>query len=124
MNKYRTLFSVILIAAMLWNVLYVSFTYAYYFIDQEGFIAEYCVNIDKPELKCNGKCHLKDVAKKDATNDKAPSKMISTKDVTFFIQEREKLEFGYITYTRKRLKKYSNLYSYLKEYSLYHPPQA
>jgi len=124
MNRYRGTFSVILIIAMLWNVFYVSLTYAYYFIDQEGFIAEYCVNIAKPELKCNGKCHLKEVSEKDTTNEKAPSKMMITKDVNLYVQEIKKIGFGFILYTKKQDKKYSNMYSYLSEYNFDHPPQV
>ena len=124
MYRYRNTFSVILIIAMLWNVFYASYTYAYYFIDQEGFVAEYCVNTDKPEMKCNGKCHLKEVSKKDANNDKAPSNVILTKELTLFVQEKEKIDFGFIVYTKKQINYYYNLYSYLSEYALYHPPQG
>ncbi len=124
MYRYRNTFSVILIIAMLWNVFYVSLTYAYYFIDRDGFIAEYCVNIDKPEMKCNGKCHLKEVSKNDSTNEKAPSKVTLTKEVNLFVQEKEKIDFGFIIYTKKQNIKYKNLYSFLSEYALYHPPQA
>ena len=73
MNRRQNIFSLILVTAMLWNVFYVPLTYAYYYIDQSDFIAQFCENTDKPELKCNGKCHLQEVSKKDATNDKAPS---------------------------------------------------
>ena len=124
MDRYRNTFSVILIIAMLWNVFYVSFTYVYYFVDQEGFIAEYCVNIAKPELKCNGKCHLKEVSEKDTTNEKAPSKMMITKDVNLYVQEIKKIGFGFILYTKKPNIKYTNTYSYLSEYNLDHPPQV
>lgn len=124
MNRYKGLFSLILVTALLWNIFHVAITYGYYYIDQSGFIEQFCVNIEKPELKCDGKCHLKDVAEKDSTNDKAPSKMIASKDVTFFVQKKEKIDFGYITYNKKQIKKYSNLYSFLREYSLYQPPQV
>ncbi len=109
---------------MLWNIFHVAITYGYYYLDQSGFIEQFCVNKEKPALKCNGKCHLKDVAEKDSTNDKAPSKMIASKDITLFVLEKENIEFGYIIYNKKQIKKYSNLYSYLSEYSRYHPPQV
>jgi hypothetical protein len=34
-------------------------------------IKNYCVNVDEPELKCNGKCHMKSVLMEEdkATND-------------------------------------------------------
>lgn len=30
-------------------------------LNQDAIAAEFCVNKDKPELQCNGKCHLKDL---------------------------------------------------------------
>ena len=32
---------------------------AYFSLNQDEIIAEYCINKDKPELECNGHCHLK-----------------------------------------------------------------
>lgn len=31
----------------------------YFHINQQAIIAAHCVNKDKPEMKCDGKCHLK-----------------------------------------------------------------
>ncbi|MFC7443750.1 hypothetical protein C7H62_0183 [Mesoflavibacter sp. HG96] len=32
--------------------------YAYYALNIDYIIETYCINTDKPELACNGKCHL------------------------------------------------------------------
>lgn len=109
---------------MVWNVFYVPLTYAYYYLDQSEFIAQFCENIEEPELKCNGKCHLADVSKKDATNDKAPSKMIVSKNIVLYVQKHSVLDFGVCIYKKVPIKKYHNLYSYLKEYSDFQPPQG
>ena len=108
---------------MLWNVFYVPLTYAYYYVDQSDFIAQFCENIDEPELKCNGQCHLKEVTKKDATNDKAPSKMITTKNIVLYVQEKSTIDFGVTVFKKIPIKKYNNLYFYLSEHSVFHPPQ-
>ena len=57
------LFSYLLSTLILYNSLRVTFTYAYYELDPVGFIEKLCENKDKPELQCNGKCHLKKVSK-------------------------------------------------------------
>lgn len=124
MNRHQNIFLLILITAMMWNVLYVPLTYAYYYIDQSDFIAQFCENIDQPELECNGKCHLKEVTEKDATNDKAPSKMIVTKNIVLYIQEEKAYNFGVPTLLDKQKIGYSNLYSFITQFSLYHPPEA
>ena len=122
MNRRQNIFSLILITAMLWNVFYVPLTYAYYYVDQSDFIAQFCENIDQPELKCNGKCHLAEVSKKDATNDKAPSKMMVTKNIVLYVQENAVLDFGVTIYKKTPINKYYNLYAYLSEHSVFHPP--
>ena len=123
MNRRQNIFSLILITAMVWNVFYVPLTYAYYYVDQSEFIAQFCKNIAEPELKCNGKCHLAEVSKKDATNDKAPSKMIVSKNIVLYVQEKPNFDFGVCIYKKVPIKKNHNLYTYLKEYSDFHPPQ-
>ncbi|MDG4946741.1 hypothetical protein NMK71_09955 [Weeksellaceae bacterium KMM 9713] len=35
-----------------------SVTFFHYAVFNESFTEMYCENIDKPELECNGKCHL------------------------------------------------------------------
>ncbi len=109
---------------MMWNVLYVPLTYTYYYVDQTDFIAQFCDNIDKPEMKCDGKCHLKEVTEKDATNDKAPSKMLLSKSVVLFVQENIDINFGIAIYKKNEINKYHNLYAYLSTYSLFHPPKG
>ncbi len=124
MNRQQNIFTYILITAMMWNVLYVPLTYAYYYADQSDFIAQFCDNIDKPEMKCDGKCHLKEVTEKDATNDKAPSKMLLSKSVVLFVQENIDINFGIAIYKKNEINKYHNLYAYLSTYSLFHPPKG
>ena len=100
-------------------------TYAYYYVDQSGFIERFCENIEKPEMKCNGKCHLKDVVEKETTNEKIPIKLIAPKEITLFFDYDEDLDLAINIIERsKKNDCYFNLYSYTKEYSWYHPPQV
>ena len=47
------------------------FPLASYIIQYDYIVNELCVNRDKPDLKCNGKCHLKDqLAKASSENQK------------------------------------------------------
>jgi len=41
MNKYSSIFSLILVTALLWNVFHVAITYGYYYVDQSGFIDQF-----------------------------------------------------------------------------------
>ncbi len=84
-----------------------------------------CENKARPELKCNGKCHLmKEMAKAsegEKPNDKKP--IVKEIELLFF-QEIQSL-----TAIKRALigamslnSNYSNLYSYLDSRSDFHPP--
>lgn len=52
------------LAFLLWgSTLRTPLVYAYYLLDQEGFIEQLCENRDKPELQCDGKCYLSQMLK-------------------------------------------------------------
>jgi len=70
---------VFLAALILINSTKASLAYTYYELDPIGFIENLCVNQDKPELQCNGKCHLKKVADSSTQNQKEPAKYTSLK---------------------------------------------
>lgn len=60
-----SLVALIYLGGMVYQVGYL----AYFKIYQDEIIAEHCVNKDKPELECNGHCHLKkELEKTDFTN--------------------------------------------------------
>ncbi len=87
-----------------------------------------CENKAKPELKCNGKCHLmKELAK--ASEDEKPmssdKKEVSKYEIEIlFFQEIEIADFG-INYGRNKSSinaNYSDTYAYLTNSSVFHPP--
>jgi len=45
-----------------------------YWLTQDYIIKKFCINKDKPELQCNGKCHMKDMV---AENSEKESKTMS-----------------------------------------------
>ncbi|WP_052158126.1 hypothetical protein [Lacinutrix jangbogonensis] len=87
------IFSVILTTLLLFNSTRVTLTYAYYNIDPVGFIEALCENKDKPELKCNGKCHLKKVTKSLDKDQKTPESIIDFKELILFSSAFEVVVF-------------------------------
>lgn len=91
-----------------------------------------CVNKAKPELKCNGKCHLmKELAKaaeSESMNEKSTSsdkKSTSKQEVeTLYFQEFFRLVPLSISANRSSVvcDSYCNLYSKLNASAVYHPP--
>ena len=85
---------------------------------------ELCVNRDKPELACNGKCYLMRQLSK-ASDDEKEKKHFSTETSLVFFQKIED-DFGIqsFTYTLKPKinSEYSDIYSYLEKDSIFRPP--
>ncbi|WP_426430195.1 hypothetical protein ACPX19_11735 [Winogradskyella sp. HB-48] len=100
-------------------------TYAYYKLDPVGFIEVLCENKDKPELQCNGKCHLKKVAESQESNEKTPESIVDFKELILVSYPKE--SFKQITeFVPKKQSQnpYKNLYSFLNVVDWFHPPQV
>jgi len=116
--------SIILTLTMLFACMRVSLTYAYYYLDTANFIERFCENINKPELKCNGKCHLKKVTENNTTNEEAPAKVIDFKELLLFVNHQKKYSVNLIFLKKIETTNYNNLYTYTSTNSLYRPPQV
>lgn len=97
-----------------------------YVINYDYIVAELCENKAKPEMHCNGKCHLKKELAKAAETEKPLSEkktQSSEAEVLFF---QETVVFTLITEVSviisQNIYGYANLYSYQEGYSYFHPP--
>jgi len=115
--------SFILTAAILIHSLQLSFTYAYYYVDKSDFIERLCENKDKPDMQCEGKCHLKKVAESNTNDDNAPFKAMNFKEITLFIVEQNSFKFINNASKSTLINNYSNLYCHALSKSFDHPPQ-
>lgn len=118
------LFSFVFSILILFSSLRVTFTYAYYELDPIGFIEKLCINKDKPELECNGKCQLKKVAEDNTENQQTPVKYTSLKEITLFVVD--KLDFNFININKEKNKNfnYKNLYAFSSIHQIDRPPQV
>lgn len=127
MKIATTILSFVLALTMLFNSLQLSFTYAYYYLDKADFIDMLCVNKDKPEMHCDGKCQLKKVAQNNNANtgtDKVPTKMNNLKEVILFVVEQTTYSFLSNPLEKSEKGYYNNLYAYSAMSVLDHPPQV
>lgn len=120
-----SIFSLMLSVLILVNSMRASFTYAYYNLDPVGFIAALCENTDKPELQCNGKCHLKKVAQSQDKKENTPESIVDFKELIFYpslITSFELIE----TFNDKKplMASYLNLYSFNDLNNCFHPPRV
>lgn len=113
-----------LATTILFSSLRISLTYAYFYVDPVGFIEKLCENKDKPELQCNGQCHLKMVTEQSTKNDKTPFPEIELKKVLLYIGNQKKFSIPEIESVVRPNIPYINLYAFTSENRIDHPPQV
>ncbi|MBY0487123.1 MAG: hypothetical protein K2P85_08080 [Flavobacteriaceae bacterium] len=99
-----------------------------YIVNYEYISKVLCVNKEKPQMKCNGKCHLmKELAKaseseKPISSDKKENSKHEV-EILFF-HDIKQLEISPICFINKNAigDNYSNLYFHTVSYSAFHPP--
>jgi hypothetical protein len=98
-----------------------------YILNYDYISKELCENKAKPEMSCNGKCHLMKELAKVSENDNPVTqdkKNTSTLFEVLFFQKLEKISFSNFTFSNsKRINtNYCNLYSHNYSFSFFHPP--
>ncbi len=113
----------VLSVLMLYHTTRVSFTYVYYELDPVNFIEKLCINKDKPELACLGKCHLKKISQ-ESSDSSEPGQVINFDELLLFAEAAINYHFSSNFTTHKRpIISYVNLYRFHYESSFFHPPQ-
>lgn len=115
--------SFILTTLILFNSLRVSLTFTYYKLDPIGFIERLCENVDKPELQCNGKCHLKKVTESKSEDNTLPNQLIDFKEILLYYVHSKHLNFEVTQIDKHSTIQYNNHYSFISEYDYFHPPK-
>ena len=117
------MFSIGLSTLILFNTLRVSYTFLYYTLDPLTFIENLCVNKDKPELQCNGKCHLKKVSQ-SSENDNEAVKILDY-EILLFQQPTIDYQINASAFIQKKeVFSYLNLYSFQYKLFCFHPPKV
>ncbi|MGV9004508.1 hypothetical protein [Flavobacterium sp.] len=98
-----------------------------YMVNYDYIAKVLCENKAKPELKCNGKCHLMKELAKESENEKPiqnNKKLASSEFEVLFFQDIASLKFTqvFIHDTSINFDNYSNQYFHLNSTSIFHPP--
>ncbi len=96
-----------------------------FFINQDDIIELFCINKDKPQLQCNGKCHLaKELVKVETQNEDQPFSQNKTEyniELTFNITEKTAIPSESLQNAKKNRHNFSeNIISL--EYCVLTPP--
>lgn len=98
-----------------------------YVVNYEYISKVLCINRDKPKMQCNGKCHLMQELAKASDAEKPVSsdkKIMSQVLEVLFFEEIPSLKIAQVCFGAKEKTNpvYSNLYSHMNMYSIFHPP--
>lgn len=96
-----------------------------YIINYDYIVAELCENKAKPEMHCNGKCHLKKELAKASESEKPLSQKKSQtaeSEILFFQEAALFIPVEVSIITSQNVSVYANLYSYQDGYPCFHPP--
>jgi len=92
-------------------------------INQDLF-AEICENKDKPEMECNGKCHLKKQIKEQEENKSKNDQVVIEKEIQCFILYTSTQLPTPIIATNKASFHLKNLNPIKKLSDIFHPPNS
>ena len=97
-----------------------------YMINQEAITDLFCVNKDKPQLQCNGQCHLMKELKKAETpvdNPSEDSKFASFKLSEFVVDQFPTIEFHTFTPILEHQSKLISSQPIQVSSGIFHPPK-
>ena len=100
-----------------------------YWVNYKYIANELCENQDKPEIECNGKCHLKKELAKAATEESSNSKdkkSVNKQEIEIlFYQEVFNFESkNIIIASVETMSYYFNNYFHLNSSKIFHPPTS
>lgn len=100
----------------------------YYQLNIDYIIETYCINKDKPELQCNGKCHLSQQLMAVDNSDDGGKAITSLYDSFFPVFAETLLEINIselvIHFIKQKTTTYTQNYAYKFEYYHFKPPIA
>ena len=95
---------------------------SFYLVDNSSFTELFCVNQDKPEMECNGKCELSKL-NKDSTTDEKPTQLdFLQRQVVLFFNPMQNLDVLRFSEEKKTAMAYLNNYKYQHLPRITHPP--
>ena len=93
-----------------------------YAINYDYIAKVLCINKDKPELKCNGKCQLMKQLEQQEEEDFKSLRIAMEEYPIGFVSVLKIDKHNRTTTTLKNKFSYTNNYSYLRTHSVFHPP--
>ncbi len=99
-----------------------SIVWANYEINKKAITEEFCVNKEKPELNCEGQCHLADQLTEPVSQESNnPIEISYLPQLPLFFQDVDKLQVG-VAWSSAELHENFHFYSFSPIFKIEHPP--
>jgi len=125
-TSLKLFFAIILFLSFAIRPIYHVGYVAYFQLNIDYIIDTYCVNKEKPELQCNGNCHLTKQLSTVSNNDIEPKGLTTLAEAFYpvFFQI-ESYETDVISLNIKKPSKwhYLSIYIYRYSFNCFHPPK-
>lgn len=118
---YITLAMTMVLNSMVYSLIKVDFT-----INRKYIIENFCINKDKPELKCDGKCFLAEKIKAEKERQESLPAFTFNKDFGVFVPSESianSIELTFEAFLTHQ-ETYHNEFSQTAAFSIDHPPQS
>ena len=123
----KQVLSILFILVVLGNTLSLPAYYLYYNLNKAYITELFCINKEKVQMKCHGKCHLSKVTqnlvtkrKGEATNFPVIEERIP---MSLFLENKMYLKFSDLPFSRRSLPSFVHHYQFLHRQTVFHPPQ-
>jgi len=125
MSKFKHILAFLLLAVFAFQILGKTVIYISYILNQDYIAKNICENRAKPQLHCNGKCHLYKELKKAESNDQtAPGSKKITESSELFHELNETTLMKIEGIEKQQVFAYNLLLPAPKCFGIFHPPQA
>jgi hypothetical protein len=111
---------------ILLNGMSYSIIQAHFFIQQDQIAAIFCINQDKPEMKCDGKCELSKRLSEAQEKEKSPES-INIKELNLVFTIPVFAELNISDFTIEELELFPMAFSPegdIRGFDFFHPPQS
>ncbi|SKB67963.1 hypothetical protein SAMN05660776_2513 [Salegentibacter holothuriorum] len=122
MEKRSTFIILLFTVVMLFNSIKSGFMISFYLVDNPSFTELFCVNKDKPEMECNGKCEISKLSKDSTTKEKPTHLDFLQRQVILFFNPMQSLEVFQFSEEKETVIAYLNNYTYQYLPKSFHPP--
>lgn len=122
MNKTHSIIVHLFVLLISFNSIKSGVMLGFYLADTKSFVELFCVNQDKPEMECNGKCELSKLAQQNPSKEKPTYLDFLQKEVVVYFSAPSKHYFKPKSFQPLISGVYQNNYQFLFAPEITHPP--